>query len=47
VFNTTELIGHLPIYGIMALLVIWIPASQRNLDDWTDGLARELGPLRV
>ena len=47
VFNTTELIGHLPIYGIMALLVIWIPADQRNLDDWTDGLARELGPLRV
>ena len=47
VFNSTELIGHLPIYGIMALLLIWIPGDERNLDDWTDGLARELGPLRV
>ena len=47
VFNSTELVGHLPIYGIMALLMIWIPGDERNLDDWTDGLARELGPLRV
>lgn len=36
-FNTTELIGHLPIYGIMALLLIWIP-GRANLDEWTEGL---------
>lgn len=42
VFNWTELIGHLPIYGILALLVIWTP-SEENLNLWVRGL-RE-GPL--
>jgi uncharacterized membrane protein YphA (DoxX/SURF4 family) len=37
VFNQTELIGHLPIYGIMALLLIWIP-GERNLDEWVAGV---------
>jgi uncharacterized membrane protein YphA (DoxX/SURF4 family) len=37
VFNQTELIGHLPIYGIMALLLIWIP-GRPNLDEWVEGV---------
>lgn len=36
-FNTTELIGHLPIYGIMALLLIWIP-GKINREQWVAGL---------
>ncbi len=36
-FDTTELIGHLPIYGIMALLLIWIP-GRANRDEWIQGL---------
>ncbi|GAC1429172.1 MAG: hypothetical protein NVSMB5_23700 [Candidatus Velthaea sp.] len=41
VFNQVELIGHLPIYGIMALLLIWIP-GRRNLDEWVDGVSHPL-----
>jgi hypothetical protein len=36
-FNTTELIGHLPIYGIMALLLIWIP-GKLNREQWVAAL---------
>ncbi len=36
-FNDVELIGHLPIYGIMALLLIWIP-GEANRDQWIAGL---------
>jgi len=36
-FGTTELIGHLPIYGIMALLLIWIP-GKTTLGQWVAGL---------
>jgi uncharacterized membrane protein YphA (DoxX/SURF4 family) len=36
-FNTTELIGHLPIYGIMALLLIWIP-GKINRERWVAAL---------
>lgn len=32
-FNATELVGHLPIYGIMALLLIWIPGEE-NRKQW-------------
>ncbi len=42
VFNWSELIGHLPIYGILAILLIWEPGP-RNLLLWIRGL-RE-GPL--
>jgi len=37
VFDGTELLGHLPIYGIMAVLLIWIP-GERNLDEWVAGV---------
>lgn len=36
-FNAVELVGHLPIYGIMALLLIWIP-GHANRDEWVSGL---------
>lgn len=39
VFNVTELVGHLPIYGIMALLLVWNP-GEANRDDWVAGLRR-------
>ena len=37
VFNYTELVGHLPIYGVLALLLIWEPGS-KNLSLWLRGL---------
>lgn len=37
VFNWNELIGHLPIYGALALLLIWEPGS-KNLRLWIEGL---------
>lgn len=42
VFNWLELIGHLPFYGAMAVLLIW---SQRDERLWVEGLRR--GPLAV
>jgi uncharacterized membrane protein YphA (DoxX/SURF4 family) len=36
-FGAPELIGHLPIYGIMALLLIWIPGPE-NANQWISGL---------
>jgi len=44
VFNWTELIGHLPIYGTLAVLLIWSPGP-KNLALWLGGL-RE-GPLAI
>ena len=41
-FNYTELVGHLPIYGVLAVLLIWEP-GRKNLSLWVRGL-RE-GPL--
>ena len=37
VFNYTELVGHLPIYGVLAVLLIWEPGS-KNLPLWLRGL---------
>ena len=37
VFNWTELIGHLPIYGTLAVLLVWSPGSE-NLTLWIKGL---------
>ena len=37
VFNWSELIGHLPIYGILAILLIWEPGP-KNLLLWIRGL---------
>ena len=44
IFNWTELIGHLPIYGTLAVLLIWSPGRE-NLALWLSGL-RE-GPLAI
>jgi hypothetical protein len=44
IFNWTELIGHLPIYGTMAVLLIW-SSGRENLALWLRGL-RE-GPLAI
>lgn len=44
VFNWTELIGHLPIYGTLAILLIW-SSGRENLLLWLSGL-RE-GPLAI
>lgn len=44
IFNWTELVGHLPIYGALAVLLIW-KADEENMRWWLRGL-RE-GPLSV
>lgn len=44
IFNWTELIGHLPIYGTLAVLLVWSPGYE-NLALWLRGL-RE-GPLAI
>jgi uncharacterized membrane protein YphA (DoxX/SURF4 family) len=44
IFDWSELVGHLPIYGAMALLFVW-NSSKANLDLWVKGL-RE-GPLGI
>ena len=44
VFNWTELVGHLPIYGTFAVLLVWSPGRE-NLALWLSGL-RE-GPLAI
>ena len=44
VFNWTELIGHLPIYGTLAILLIWSPRRE-NLALWLNGLRD--GPLAI
>ncbi len=44
IFDWTELVGHLPIYGAMAVLLIWENSSQ-NEELWLRGL-RE-GPLPI
>ncbi|MGI8587666.1 MAG: DoxX family protein [Chloroflexia bacterium] len=44
IFNWTELVGHLPIYGVMAVLLLWSPGRE-NLALWVRGL-RE-GPLAI
>jgi hypothetical protein len=44
IFNWTELIGHLPIYGTLAILLVW-SADTENMRLWLAGL-RE-GPLPI
>lgn len=44
VFNWVELIGHLPIYGVLAVVLLWAPGEE-NRALWRRGL-RE-GPLPV
>lgn len=44
IFNWTELVGHLPIYGALAVLLVW-SSDEENLRLWIKGL-RE-GPLKI
>jgi uncharacterized membrane protein YphA (DoxX/SURF4 family) len=44
IFNWTELVGHLPIYGALAVLLVW-SYDRENEDLWVKGL-RE-GPLAI
>ncbi len=44
IFNWTELVGHLPIYGTMAVLLLWSPGRE-NLTLWVQGLRG--GPLKI
>ena len=37
VFNWTELVGHMPIYGVLAVLLIWEP-GEKNLRLWLKAL---------
>ena len=43
-FAWEELTGHLPIYGVMAVLLVW-GAGPKNLSLWTEGLCERLLPL--
>lgn len=44
IFNWTELIGHLPIYGTLAVLLLW-SLGDENLGLWLRGLRN--GPLAI
>lgn len=44
VFNWAELIGHLPIYGAFAVLIIW-SVGRENLDLWLNGLREKYLPI--
>jgi hypothetical protein len=36
VFNWAELLGYLPVYGVMSLLLIWTPGPDERL--WIRGV---------
>jgi uncharacterized membrane protein YphA (DoxX/SURF4 family) len=42
IFDWTELVGHLPIYGIMAVLIVWTP-SEEDQRLWVSGVLGEPG----
>jgi hypothetical protein len=43
VFNWVELLGHLPLYGVMAVLLIWTP-TEEDQHLWVQGvLGSDLG----
>lgn len=46
IFNWSELIGHLPIYGTMAVLLLWSPGA-RNLKLWVDGVRNSIFPVEA
>jgi hypothetical protein len=37
VFNWVELLGHLPLYGVMAVLLIWTP-TEEDQRLWVQGV---------
>ena len=45
IFNWVELVGHLPIYGIMAVLLVWA-SNEEDRTLWRRGLQESLLPLR-
>jgi hypothetical protein len=45
-FFWEELIGHLPIYGVMAVLLVW-GTDSKNLSLWLRGLRESLLPARA
>ena len=44
IFSWVELIGHLPIYGTLAALLLWAP-GRNNVRLWIEGL--RAGPLQI
>ncbi|ABG05362.1 hypothetical protein Rxyl_2435 [Rubrobacter xylanophilus DSM 9941] len=44
-FLWEELIGHLPVYGVMAVLLVW-GAGPKNEALWLEGLRGRLVPVR-
>ena len=46
IFNWTELVGHLPIYGALAVLLVWSPGAE-NLTLWLRGLRESLMPVAL
>ena len=42
IFSWVELVGHLPLYGIMAVLLIWAPSEKTN-ELWQRGMMGEAG----
>ena len=46
IFNWSELIGHLPIYGTMAVMLLWSPGAL-NLKLWVSGVRNSLFPVEV
>lgn len=44
IFNWSELVGHLPIYGTLAVLLVWV-TGEKNLALWLKGLRQ--GPLAI
>ncbi len=42
IFSWVELVGHLPIYGIMAILLVWAP-SEKTHRLWQRGVLGRFG----
>jgi uncharacterized membrane protein YphA (DoxX/SURF4 family) len=40
IFNWVELVGHLPLYGVMAMLLVWTP-QPRDQELWAQGVLRD------
>ena len=48
IFNWVELLGHLPVYGVMSVVLVWAPggADQRLWIRGVLGAERDGGPSR-
>ena len=40
VFNWVELVGHLPLYGVMAMLLVWTP-QEEDQRLWAEGVLKK------